>query len=592
MELGTDYTAQKRLLLGVIYFIFLILLTRMLFIQGINHEKYKMMSENNRLKENRIDSERGKIYDRNGRLLVTNGTGFRLLYLKGRSYRDEDIEEIARVTGLDKKFIERKIKYGELATFTKEVTITDNLDEEVAHRLKEQIEEDSIIKIDIYSKRRYLYDKFASHLLGYVKKISENEFKELRDKGYNLRDYIGKDGIEKTYDTVLKGKAGKEKVEVNAYNRINKILDKKKPENGKNLYLSISYELQNYMENLLKEGGYSGSVITINPKTGNIITMVSYPTYSLEMFSTQISHEEWDKIINNKQRPLHNKSIAGQYPPGSIYKPISALAFLNRGLNPNEKFFDPGYYEIGKQRWRAWKHGGHGSVDLEKSLIESANPYYYRLADQHGHGVIHQFARNFGLGENTGIDIPGERPGINPSPDWKMEKLKKKWFPGDTINMSIGQGYVLVTPMQMVQAYSVLANKGYAYKPMLLKYIGDDKEKPEREILLKINEPIKNFDLITNGLRKAVEQDNGTTKILRTKGVSIAAKSGSAQNSHSKETHAWVAGYFPIENPEVVFVVLLEGAGGGGKMAGGVAKQFIDKYLELKENGTFIVDEL
>lgn len=449
----------------------------------------------------------------------------------------------------------------------------------------EKIEVNDPIDIQTYSKRRYIYDDFASHIIGYVKKISSREYDNLRNEGYTPRDAIGKDGIEKEYDLLLKGSAGYEKIEVNAYNRFQKKINKKPAEQGEDIYLTIDYRLQEYMENLLKEEKMVGAFIALNPNNGEILTMVSYPTYSLNTFSSQISQEEWDKIRNDKRKPLSNKATAGEYPPGSIIKPISAFAYLSKGIDPYQKYFDPGYYSIGIWKWKAWKVGGHGYVDMTKSIVESVNPYYYRFADQFGYKPLHEYGKMFGLGEKTGVDIPGEKRGVLPTPEWKRKMFKEPWYKGDTINMSIGQGYVLVTPLQMAQVYAVLANKGFAYIPKLVKENFKEGKNLNRKLekSIEIKLPNKYYELMNEALRKTVDDSNGTTKILRTEEVSIAAKSGSAQNSASKETHAWVAGFFPLKKPEIVFVALLEGAGGGGRVAGGVAKKFVDKYLELKK---------
>ena len=590
VKLGNDSESREIIFKIITLLLFLTLGTRMFYLQIFQHKKYVEMSEENRIKLRRIEPERGKIYDRTGKVLVTNGTGFRLIYLKERKADDEIVEKISRITGFESEFIKKRIKYGELSTYTRENVLVENLEEKLAHRIIEKIDKDLPIKVEIYSKRKYIYDNFASHIIGYVKKISDKEFGQLKNEGYTQRDIIGKNGLEKQYDSMMRGISGAERIEVNAYNRLSKKIDKRAPINGKDLYLSISYELQSYMEQVLKDEGLTGAVVTINPKTGNLITMASYPTYSLETFSSQISPEEWKKIITDKRRPLNNKATAGEYPPGSIYKPISAFSFLSKGVDPQKEYFDPGYYEVGNWRWKAWKVGGHGYVNMTKSIIESVNPYYYRFADLYGYKSIHEYADMFGLGKATGIDLPGEKTGINPNPEWKRKRFKQSWYKGDSINMSIGQGYVSVTPLQMLQVYCVLANKGYAYKPKLLKEIGKERESTEKEIAIKIDLPQWYYTLMDEALRRTVADDNGTTKIMRTSGVNIGAKSGSAQNAHSKETHAWVAGYFPVENPEVVFVVLLEGAGGGGRVAGGVAKKFVDKYFELKNSGKFSVD--
>ena len=321
--------------------------------------------------------------------------------------------------------------------------------------------------------------------------------------------------------------------------------------------------------------------------------MVSYPTYSLNMFSSQILNEDWQKIITDPGRPLTNKAIAGEYPPGSVFKVVSAMAFLDSGIDPKEKYLDKtGYYEIGKWRWRAWKVGGHGYVDMKKSIVESANPYYYRLSDQVGHKPIVDTARLFGFNEKTGIDIPGEKRGLLPDTEWKKKVMGSGWYKGDTILLSIGQGYLTVTPLQIAVLYATIANKGYVYSPHLVKELVDFSGKNVTPITGEKHEitkfPKKYYDELNEALIATVAQDNGTTKILRTPGMKVAAKSGSAQNPHSKTTHAWVAGYFPADNPEIVFSVILEGAGGGGAMGGAMARKFIDKYLEIKDRDNAI----
>ncbi|MGL4534234.1 MAG: penicillin-binding protein 2 [Fusobacteriaceae bacterium] len=584
MKLGSDHSSKTTIFKIAVVIIFLILAFRMVYLQIFRYEKYKNMSEENRIKLKRIEPDRGKIYDKNGVLLATNGSGYRLIYLKERKYSEDDLKRISQLTGFSAKVIEKRIKNGEISPYTRENILFENLEEKLAHKIIEKIKPEDFIDIQIYSKRRYIYDSLGSHILGYVKKISSKEYETLKEEGYTARDSIGKDGIEKNYDKLLKGKSGFEKIEVNAYNRLQRKIDKQLPEPGIDVYLTIDYEIQNYMEKLLEEEKLTGSFIAVNPKNGEVLALVSYPTYSLNTFSSQISQEEWDAIRTDTRRPLSNKAIAGEYPPGSIFKPISAFAYLSKGVNPNQKYFDPGYYSIGSWTWKAWKVGGHGYVDMKKSIIESVNPYYYRFADQFGYKPILDFALMFGLNEKTGIDIPGEKKGVIPSPEWKKATFNTGWYKGDSVNMSIGQGYVTVTPIQMAQAYSFLANRGKIYQPHLINSTWENGEKKaiERKLVTEVELPSSYFDLMDDALRRTVSDGNGTTTILRTQGLEIGAKSGSAQNSQSKISHAWVAGYFPIKNPEIVFVALLEGAGGGGKIGGGVAKKFVDKYLEIK----------
>lgn len=593
IKLGNESTKRDIVYKIFVIFIFLSLILRMMYLQLYRGDKYAYLAEKNRFKLKKIESPRGKIYDRNGRLVVTNGAGYRLVYLKERDNNPEIVKEISEVTGYDEEFIKKRIKNGEIFPYTRENVLVESLDEETAHKLMEKIIDYPYLQVQTYSKRRYLYDSTASHSIGYVKKISEKEYEKLKDEGYSPRDIIGKDGLERTYDKELQGEDGYEYIEVDAFNRVQRrVAEEKIPVPGKNLYMTLDMELQEYMEEQFKEDKRVGAFIAMDPKTGELITMVSYPTYSLNMFSSQILNEDWQKIINDPGRPLTNKTIAGEYPPGSVFKVVSAISFLENGIDPKEKYLDRnGYYEIGKWRWRAWKAGGHGYVDMKKSIVESANPYYYKLADQIGHKPIVETAHIFGLGEKTGIDIPGEKRGILPDVEWKKKVIGSGWYKGDTILLSIGQGYLTVTPLQIAVLYAAIANKGYTYSPHLAKSLVDFSGEKVEEVLGKKHEiknfPKKYYDILNDALIATVAQNNGTTKILRRKDITVAAKSGSAQNAHSKTTHAWVAGYFPAEDPEIVFTVVLEGAGGGGAMGGAMAKKFIDKYMEIKdrENG-------
>lgn len=583
IRLGKHYEER-----GIIYklfvaFVFLLLACRMGYLQIIKEDKYSYLAQKNRVKFRKIDAERGNIYDSTGELLVTNSTGYRLVFLNQRTVTDKEIEEMSKLTGYDEEYLRKRVKYGEIVPYTKENVLIEDLDLEIAHKLMEKINAYPYLEIQSYSKRKYIHDTLAAHTLGYVKKITAEEYDDLKEKGYSPRDIVGKNGIEKVYDYEMKGKPGYDYIEVNALNKAQKIEKSQNPIPGYDLHLAMDYRLQKYMEEVFRDNNLTGSMIALDPRTGKIITIVSYPTYSLETFSSRISQEEWNEIINDPRKPLTNKSIAGEYPPGSTFKIFSAFSFFEKGLDPKTTIYDDGAYRIGKWSWKAWKPGGHGYTDYNKSIVESVNPYYYKFADMYGHEGIAQMAEKFGYGKATGIDVSGERDGVVPTEKWKRKKFKQNWYKGDTIIFSIGQGYMLATPIQVAVSYMGLANRGKAYVPKVVDYLqrGDEKVDIEPEVLYDVKVPSWYYDVTNKALIDTVEKKNGTAKTLKTPGLTIAAKSGSAQNSRFKETHAWIAGYFPADKqPEVVFVVVLEGAGGGGTMAGGVAKKFVDKYLE------------
>lgn len=583
IKLGKSFEFRGDIYKLFVLLIFILLGSRMVYLQVVKKDKYQYLSKRNRVKLRKVDAERGNIYDSNGELIVTNTLGYRLVYLDQRTVNEEQLKEMSDVTGYSVEYLKKRVKYGEIVPYTKENILIEDLDLEVAHKLMEKLTDYPYLEVQSYSKRKYIYDSLAAHTIGYVKKITAKEYEDLKDKGYSPRDVIGKNGVEKVYDYQMKGKPGYDYIEVNALNKAQKIEKSKNPVPGYNLHLSIDMRLQRDMEKIFKDEDLTGSLIALDAQTGEIITMVSYPTYSLKTFSSKISQKEWNSIINDPRRPLTNKSIAGEYPSGSTFKPFSAFAFFNNGLDPKHQIFDNGYYKIGKWKWKAWKHGGHGYVDFDKSIVESVNPYYYKYADEYGHEPIVEVAGEFGYGKLTGIDIYGEKSGVLPSEKWKYKRFKQGWYKGDTINLSIGQGYLLATPLQVAVSYMGLANRGKAYVPHVVKYLenGKDKINIKPEILFNNKFPSWYYNDLNTAMIHTVEKKDGTAKKLRTPGLTIAAKSGSAQNTKYKKTHAWIAGYFPADKkPEVVFTVILEGAGGGGSMAGGVAKKFIDKYLE------------
>ncbi|MGL4910226.1 MAG: penicillin-binding protein 2 [Cetobacterium sp.] len=583
IRLGKSFEFRGEIYKVFIFFIFILLGLRMAYLQIIKKDKYNYLAQKNRVKLRKIDAERGNIYDSTGELVVTNTLGYRLVYLNQRKVTEEQLKSMSEATGYPNDYLQKRVKYGEIVPYTKENILIEDLDLQLAHKLMEKIGDYPYLEVQSYSKRKYIRDSLASHTIGYVKKITEKEYETLKIDGYSPRDIVGKTGIEKVYDIHMKGKPGYDYIEVNALNKAQKIEKSKEPNPGFNLHLSIDMRLQEHMEKIFEEEKLSGALIALDAQTGKVLTMVSYPTYSLTTFSSKISQEEWTKITNDPRKILTNKTISGEYPPGSVFKPFSAFAFFNSGLDPKTKIFDNGVYSIGKWSWRAWKKGGHGTVDFEKSLIESVNPYYYRFADQYGLEPIVESAGSFGYGKLSKIDVFGERAGVLPDEKWKRKRFKQSWFKGDTIILSIGQGYLLATPMQVAVSYMGLANRGKAYVPHVVDYMENGKERIDikPEVLYETNYPSWYYDALNKALVNTVEKNNGTTKALRTKGLVVGAKSGSSQNSRFDETHALVAGYFPADKqPKIVFTVLLEGAGGGGSVAGRIAKKFVDEYLK------------
>ena len=333
--------------------------------------------------------------------------------------------------------------------------------------------------------------------------------------------------------------------------------------------------------------GKSGVFIAMEAKTGKIITFVSNPEISLNLLSSRIPDQQWNELVNSKAKPLVNKGIAGLYPPGSTFKAVTGLGILESGISPQETVYSTGVYEKGNQIYRDSHAYGHGTTNFAKSIEESVNTYYYYFAERAGLSNIIKYAKEFNIGKKTGIDIPGELSGTLPTPEWKKEKFKKprdqKWVLGDLINMSIGQGYLLATPIQIASVYQTIANNGVTMKPTVVdkfvKFDGTVEENKPVE-MKKINISQRNIKLLQNALRLPVIGSRGTATILRINGYPVSAKTGTAQNSSHHDNHSWIAGYFPTNNPEIVFVSIVEGGGYGGVASGALARSFILKYRD------------
>ncbi|OQY09665.1 MAG: penicillin-binding protein 2, partial [Fusobacteriia bacterium 4572_132] len=568
MKIGNNPKNRINIVIIGIVLVYGLIVARLYYLQIYKGDYYKKASQNNRIRIRKIKAPRGKIYDRNGKILVTNVAGYQLVYLKGKKYNDKIISEMSEFLKIEKKEVIKKIKKGTIHRYTGENLLIDDIPEEKAHRMIEKISSFSYLDIVTYPKRKYINGKIASHILGYVKKITMKEWEKLKDEGYEKTDIIGKKGIEKQYDKILKGQDGYEYIEVNALNKIVKKIRNKNPILGKDIYLSIDLDLQKKITDFMDDR--KGSFIALDVKTGEILTAVSSPEYDLNKIASKISSKEWAKILNDKNKPLQNRLISSSYPPGSIFKPITALAILEEGIPFEEEIYDNGYYKIGKWKWRNWKPYGDGNVAMEDAIIHSNNIYFYTMGDRIGRKKILEIAKKMGLGKKTDVDLPEEQTGILPSNDWKKEKLKEQWYRGDTINLSIGQGFLMITPMQAIQIYMIIANEGIGYKPHFLDRIAN--EKKISSIISNINKMNPEYyKKVKQSLRKVVTE--GTAHQINLKNIKSAAKTGSAENPQYKKTHAWLAGYCPYDKPEIAFVSFFEGAGHGGEQAGPTVKK-------------------
>lgn len=590
--------------------IFSLLVARLFYLQILQGDKYKEMAFRNSLRINVVKSARGKIYDVNGEILADNITGYKIIYRytknitsadkeellkmyinKSESSKDKlndlffDINYISQITGESFSSVLDTFYKTVPQGFDREIVVVEDIPVDIALKEVEKLPNDRIDIIE-YDKRYYPNGKLASHALGYVKLISASEYEENKDDGYQSDDLIGKQGIEKQYDKILHGQAGQEYVEVDVKGNVKKVLDETRAISGSSIYLSIDKNLQEYMTNSMK--GLSGSFIAIDVKTGKILTFVSSPELDSNFLSSRISSKEWEKIVNDKSTPLVNKAIAGLYPPGSIFKIISGASILESGIKATETVNSTGTYTLGKVTFREVHSKAHGITNFYKSIKDSVNTYYYEFIQRVNLDDFFRIAKSFGIGEKTGIDIPGEQEGLLPTPEWKKNRFKNKqdkvWLPGDLINMSIGQGYLLTTPIQMLMAYQAIANDGIMLYPTLV----DKFVEPSGNEVLNSTKVKQELDISKETLKTIQEAlklpvQSGTATKLKFDFVSVSAKTGTAQNSSGKD-HSWVAGYFPSDNPKIAFISFVQNGGYGGVVASNQAKNFIEKYYEKGEN--------
>lgn len=600
--------------------VFLLLVARLFTLQVLNASEYAEQALQNRIRTNIIKATRGEIYDREGKLLAKNTTGYQVIHLhthpldpkdvallkEVKNMTEEqidarlsqerkavakriketifDINKISQITGYQVDYlIDRFFKQQRMGT-DKRILVIEDLEKQVALKAIEKIDNDRIDIVE-YNKRYYPEDSLASHVIGYVKPISEKEFKDLEKEGYRNSDLIGKKGVERSYDKEMKGQDGRENVEVDAKGNVIRQMETTESVAGKNVYLSLDMELQKYMTDAFI--GKSGIFIAMEAKTGKIITFVSNPEISLNLLSSRIPDNQWNELVNSKAKPLVNKGIAGLYPPGSTFKAITGMGILESGISPYATVNSTGQYRYGRLIFRDSHKHGNGITNFAKSIEQSVNTYYYVFSQKAGVQNIVKYAKEFGIGSKTGIDIPGELSGALPSPEWKKKRFKKKqdqrWLPGDLINMSIGQGYVLATPIQIASAYQAIANNGVQLKPTVVDRFVTYSGKVENnapKVVRKLNVSPKNLKLLQNALKLPVSGYGGTAKLLRIGGYPVSAKTGTAQNSGFRDNHSWIAGYFPSDNPQIVFVSIVEGGGYGGVASGNVALKFILKYRD------------
>lgn len=585
---------NKRAILAMLIVVacVLTLFFRFFYLQIYNHQELLTLSEKNRIKTVSLAPARGLIYDRNGVLLVNNSPTYRLSVIPEKVDNIEEklskIQPLLNITQDEIDDFKEKLKYNQPF---KPIVLLSKLNEKQQATFLVQGHAFIGFEAKPYLKRNYLFTNILAHVVGYVGRINEKELEELDTNRYKGSIYTGKLGIEKYYEEKLHGFPGQLTVETNVKGRVLKTIEERLPVSGKDLHLTLDINLQQKAYEAL--GEHTGSVIAMDPNSGEILAMVSKPGFDPNLFVNGISHKNYSALINSPEKPLFNRSIKGGYEPGSTIKPYIALAALqNKQIDLDFKMYSMGYFQLPKQerKYHDWKKGGHGTVGIEQSLAQSVNTFYYQVAVKLGIDTIHTFLDQFKFGQASGIDLLGENKGLNPSQQWKRATREMVWYPGETVITGIGQGYLTTTPIQLATALSILANRGQLITPKL-----DRSQASEVEPSIELETTY--WDVVHSGMESVVHDIKGTAFQHRPKDYLVAGKSGTSQVYGKKEedvylknqeipkhlkNHALFIAFAPVEKPEIAIVVVAEHGHSGSKVAAPIAIDVLSHYMESK----------
>jgi penicillin-binding protein 2 len=562
-----------------------ILASRLFYLQIIKGGYYKKLAVANCVTMVKDTAPRGYIYDRNYKTLVANKPSYTVsvipYYFKTNPDIKKSSREIAAVLGIEQSEIEDKLVSSGEHIFEPIVLKRDITLAQLSAFTEKSV---SINGLNVMQEpiRQYPYGSLASHVLGYTGEATDDQLKEKKYHEYKMGDLVGQTGIESYYDRELRGEDGQIVILTDAMGRQKKVVDKYEPTQGKNLVLSIDYRLQKFAEGLMDSNNYAGAIVAEDPKTGEILCMVSKPDYDLNYFSGKIDIKYWKKIIRDELNPLNNRAIQGLYSPGSIFKIVTGMGALNeRIITTDDAFFCEGIYWIKTWPYKCWKRQGHGWVSFYKAIEQSCDIYFYKVSLKMTVELLNKYSQMFGLGEKTGIDLPGEKSGLVPSREWKRRVARSPWFPGNTVMMAIGQGYIVCTPIQIMNVMAAIANGGYAMQPHVLKAVTlEDRHiyrEAETKKLFELNVRQENIQIMQRALKMVVSTWAGTGKKAQVHGIEVAGKTGTVQNVQG-ENHAMFAGYAPVDNPQIVVYVLIEHGGGGGEMAAPIGGQVMEYY--------------
>ncbi len=575
--------------------LFFILIMRLWYLQIIKAEDYQNLSENNRLRLVPVAAPRGTILDRNGKLMIWNRPSFSVVVFK-QDVKDKDLllGELIRYLELDRKELYEKWNKSRGKAKYYPITVASGITQDQLEFLEENRLNLPGVDVQMKPVREYAEGGIAVHLVGYIGEISEQDLARDEFSQYNSGDYVGKNGLERGWEKELHGQDGGRLIEVDARGRVLRTVTETVPAIGNSLVLTLDRTIQERAEQAL--GAKAGAAIALDVRTGEVLAFASSPLFAPELFSSRIPKKVWDGYLEDVRRPLINKVLTGQYPPGSTFKIITALAGLEEGLI-DEHTVVPcnGSYTVGNRTFHCWQRHGHGSVNLKLALKQSCDVYFYHLAERLGADRLAAYAQKYRLGMPTGIGLDHEKPGLIPTSVWKEKKYKQKWSRGETVSMGIGQGYVLMTPLQLASMMASVANGGTIYRPYVVKKVVDQEGKVLQEFKPEIQGTTgisqRSLALVKNGLQAVVNEPGGTGAAARLAEVTVAGKTGTSQvvklrsgkgNPYQFRDHALFVAFAPVDNPEIAVAVVVEHGEHGGSSAAPVARAIFRAYFEGK----------
>ncbi|HNU70674.1 MAG TPA: penicillin-binding protein 2 [Thermodesulfobacteriota bacterium] len=594
-QITSSLSRRTVILVGFLFLSLLVIFVRLWQLQLLEGEYYFDLAKNNRIKLQEIIAPRGIIYDRNGQVLADNTPSFDISLLhEGLQDLERIIPLLSTILSLSPEEIRQRVEQTKNLSRFKPIKIKKDVSRKELGLIEFYKIDLPNVVIEVFPKRHYPLGEAMCHAIGRLGEIDETTLKNLKSSDYGLGDFIGKSGIEKAYENELKGKPGWLQFEVDALGRRKRVLSSEYPEPGNDVYLTIDADLQRFAHKTL--GDKNGAVVALDPHNGEVLAYVSHPTFDPNLFSRGISSKDWNALVHSPFHPLTNKAIQGTYPPGSIFKIITAIAGLEEQIiDPQTTFFCHGRYDF-INRPRCWKRGGHGTMDLYSALEQSCDVYFYSVGHRLGVDKMAYYASLFGLGKETGIVLEGEKCGLIPTTTWKKKVYGVSWQQGETLSTSIGQSFVLCTPLQVALMMNTVASNGTLYVPHLslkvMNRAGEVLDITDTEVRSITSVSPATLAAVKEGLWRVVHGDRGTAKMVRISDLEIAGKTGTAQVIRLKEDkqdindipyqyrdHAWFAAFAPFTNPCISVAVLVEHGGFGSSVAGPIAREIIDYYL-------------